>query len=168
VLWLLTATFGDAPTAILGAVGLVLGVLLMARGRRGGDGAVVAQTARRTQVLVRKPLSPDGDEPAVEDAPAEPVAPQPYVPPTRSYAPPTPYIAPAEPIVLTPPEVAPEPVPAPEPPVPAEPEPQDRSAPEPPPVPGTPPPAPFPQQPPTTFRQGHIRMGGVHRGKRDD
>jgi hypothetical protein len=68
VLWLVTATIGDAPIAILACAGLLLGVWVMARGRRSEAGAAVASNASPS------PTAP-GDSvaaPALDDAPPAP------------------------------------------------------------------------------------------------
>ena len=114
-----TATLADGPTAIIACVALALGVLIMARGARGGTREAVVQ-------------APD----------APPEAPTTF----RHGA-----------IKLAEPEPEPEPEPVAQLDVPPEPEPE----------PAVPAPPPLPQVPPTTFRQGSIRVGGIDGGTPD-
>ncbi len=65
MLWFVIAALGNVPTAIIACVGLVLGVLMMARGARGGARETVA--AQPTPAPVVMPIVP-----AVAVTPAEP------------------------------------------------------------------------------------------------
>ena len=111
MLWLVTAAVGDAPTAIIACVALVLGVVLAARGRRG--------------------------EPAVERAappPADPPAAPLVVPAAAPAGAPAPAVGHGAIRFVTNDDVPPEPQPEP-----PEPQPEPPEPPEPPPPP--PPPA---------------------------
>jgi hypothetical protein len=136
VVWLITATLGDVPTAILAGAGLLLGVWIMARGTRGG--------VREAPVAV---------------AAAPPAPPAPAAPPVPDDDPPAPTTFRHGTIRMgSSDDGAPAASPAPEP----EPEPELE------PEPAAPPPPPLPQVPPTEFRQGRIRVGGIERGRRRD
>ncbi len=135
------SAIGDVPTAIIACVGIVLGVLAMARGRRGEPASPAP--AQDAPVAARAPVtvSPVRDEPAAA-APAAvghgPIR----------------LVRPDEPPAAAPPAPGPPAAPAPEPPA--------APAPEPPAEP------PAAQEPATAFRQGRIRIGGLERGRRRD
>jgi DNA polymerase-3 subunit gamma/tau len=155
VLWLTIATLGDTPTGILACAGLLLGVLIMARGARGGARERPAPAAPPP---ADAPAAPAPAAAAVVPAPAEDVATA--EPPATTFRHGAIRFADA-------PEPGPEPAPeaavAPQPPPPPEPEPEPEPAPEPEPEPAALVPPPLPQTPPTTFRQGSIRVGGLDR-----
>jgi hypothetical protein len=173
VLWLVTASIGDAPIAIIACLALVVGVVLAARGRRGEP---VAEPATGPEEPAAPTLSAP---PAPATTPARPAAPavghgpirfithddEPGVPVAAEPAPAPPEAVAAEPAPAPREPVATEPAPALREPVAAEPEPEpeperdDQEPPSPPPPPAT------PQAPPTTFRQGAIKMGGLDRRK---
>ncbi|MEA2148802.1 MAG: hypothetical protein QOD69_632 [Solirubrobacteraceae bacterium] len=142
MVWLITATLGDVPTGILAGAGILVGVWIMARGTRGGGG--------------------EAPVPAVAPPPSAPVAAAPPAPDDEVPAPTTfrhgtiRVGASRDPAPAAPdPEPEPEPAAAPDP----DPDPDPPAASEP-----APAPPPLPQVPPTGFRQGRIRMGGLERG----
>jgi outer membrane biosynthesis protein TonB len=178
VLFPLIAALGNVPTAIIACAGIVLGVLVMARGRRGEAAAQVVDAPAAAAPPAMLPLLvPDERRPApavghgpirfithprpepvsAEFEPAEQTAPAPE-PAAESAPEPEPEQVPA-------PEPAPDPDPDPDPEPEAEAEadqtPEPEPEPEQPPVPPSPP---RPPVPPTTFRQGTIRVGGLERG----
>jgi hypothetical protein len=158
VLWLVTASIGDAPIAIIACVALVLGVVLAARGRRGEP------VAERAGAPEQPTAAPEEPAAAVLSVPVAPAA-APITPAATPVTPPAPAVGhgpirfvthddePGEPAAVEP---EPTPPPAPPEPVAAESEPGDH---EPPPPPAT------PQPPSTTFRQGSIKIGGLDRRK---
>jgi outer membrane biosynthesis protein TonB len=169
VLWLVTAALGDAPTGIIACLGLVLGVVLAARGRR-GEPAVAAEErpAEPLTMLTADTEAPPApavghgpirfvtrDEPQPQPEPEPEPEPQPEPEPAAADEPPDPG-------------AAVEPEPEPEPPEPPEPAPAAAAEPEPEQAPPPPPPPAVPQVPPTTFRHGRIRVGGLDRGRRPD
>jgi hypothetical protein len=147
VLWLLDAAIGDVPTAILACVGIVLGVLAMARGRR-ADGAGAARSEDVSAAPASAPVARSvPEEPAAPPAPAVGHGPIRLVrresEPQRVAADPAPQAPPV-------PGPSPDPDPAPDP--------ASGQAP-------APAPPRFPEEPATNFRQGRIRVGGLERGR---
>jgi outer membrane biosynthesis protein TonB len=146
--WLVCATIGDAPLAVIACAAIVLGVVIMARGRRGETFAPsgAAPQTPPAAAAAATPVVAAAAPPAVAEAPATTfrhgaikLADEPEPGPAPA-APPLPPAAPAQP----------EPAAEPEPP------------------PAAPAPPPPPQAPPTGFRQGRIRVGGLERGRRRD
>ncbi len=135
MLWLIIATLGDTPTGILACAGLLLGLLIMARGARGGARerpAPAAPPAATAPVAVAAAVP----APVADDATPEP--------PATTFRQGAIRLADA-------PASEQEALGAPDPPPPAAPE------------PAAPVPPPLSQTPPTTFRQGSIRVGGLER-----
>jgi hypothetical protein len=163
VLWLVTASIGDVPIAIIACLALVLGVVLAARGRRGEPAVVRAESAEESPPAMLSVPPASAATPAApavghgpirfvthDDEPSSP-SPEPVrLAPRREPAPVTPPAAPAPPATER--EPAQEPAP------PQEPTPAQE--PSPPPSPQQPA---APQTPPTTFRQGAIKIGGLDR-----
>jgi hypothetical protein len=147
--WLVLAALGNVLTAIVGCAGLIAGVWFMARRSRADGSTAVA--------VDEAPLAAAPPPVADPDEPPDPPATTFRQGAIRLRSEPATEDAAAAP--------APEPVPAPEPAPAAEPAPAPEPPPEPeaPPPSAPPPPAP-PQVPPTAFRQGRIRLGGLEHG----
>jgi hypothetical protein len=148
VLWLTTAAIGDAPTAVLACAGLLLGVWLLARG------------PRREAVAAPAQAEPETPAPAV----ATPVPSAVVGTEATTFRQGTIHLADEpepEPAAQGEAEADAEPEPGSD----AEPQPAAEVAPAPAPAP---PVSPMPEFPPTNFRQGRIRVGGLDRGKPRD
>lgn len=168
------AALGDAPTAAIAVVAILLGIVVVARGQRGRPADEEAGPSLLTGVPVAAPAGGDADddgletmaphdvghgtirlrgvaspdtEPEVEPEPAPEPAPTSWTEPSPE---PTSWTAPVVPATPAAPEPAPEP--------PAAPEPQPPPAAGPPPPYAPPPPGPAPPASPIPFRQGKIRF----------
>lgn len=108
MLWLVTATIGDVPIAILACAGLLLGVWVMARGTRSDAGAAAAgmdePPAPAAAARAPSPVAPEAPQPTTfrqgtirlggETPPATDSEPESQGAPSQPAAPPLPEVPP--------------------------------------------------------------------------